>query len=59
MPWTPLQTRYLLSSGSPLTSTQRGKMLKELHADPELAHAKKGEHSLQRLAGKKAKRGHS
>ena len=41
MPWTPKQTRYLLSSGSPLTSGQKAKMKAELHADPSLAHAHK------------------
>lgn len=42
MPWTPRQTRYLLSSGSPLSGEQKSKMKEELHADPSLAHAKKG-----------------
>ena len=42
MPWTPRQTRYLLSSGSPLTPEQKDKMKSELHADPSLAHKKKG-----------------
>ncbi len=42
MPWTPRQTRYLLSSGSPLSPEQKDKMKGELHADPKLAHAKKG-----------------
>ena len=43
MPWTPKQTRYLLSSGSPLTPEQKTKMKGELHANPKLAHKKKGE----------------
>lgn len=42
MPWTPRQTRYLLSKGSPLKPEQKEKMKSELHADPRLAHAKKG-----------------
>jgi len=41
MPWTPRQTRYLLSSGSPLSNEQKDKMKGELHANPELAHKKK------------------
>jgi hypothetical protein len=41
MPWTPRQTRYLLSSGSPLSAVQKEKMKGELHANPRLAHAKK------------------
>lgn len=41
MPWTRRQVRYLLSSGSPLTAKQRGKMLDELHENPALGHAKK------------------
>lgn len=42
MPWTPKQKRYLLSSGSPLTSKQKAKMKAELHANPELGHRRKG-----------------
>ncbi len=42
MPWTPKQTRYLLSSVSPLTAKQKGKMKSELHTDPSMAHAQKG-----------------
>jgi hypothetical protein len=42
MPWTPRQTRFLLSTGSPLKPEQKDKMKAELHADPQLAHAKKG-----------------
>ena len=48
MPWTPRQTRYLLSSGSPLSGQQKDKMKAELHANPQLAHAKKG--SLKQAA---------
>lgn len=49
MPWTPKQTRYLLSSGSPLTGAQKTKMKGELHADPSLAHARKGSRTLKAL----------
>jgi hypothetical protein len=49
MPYTRKQVRYLLSSGSPLKPEQRTKMLGELHADPSMGHAKKGDHSLQKL----------
>ena len=41
-PWTPRQTRYLLSKVSPLSPDQKDKMKRELHANPRLAHAKKG-----------------
>jgi len=54
MPWTPRQTRYLLSSGSPLSSTQKDKMKGELHANPELAHKKKEPRMV--TAFKKARR---
>lgn len=40
MPWTPRQTRYLLSKVSPLSGQQKDKMKGELHSDPSLA--KKG-----------------
>lgn len=56
MPWTPRQTRYLLSKGSPLTSDQRTKMLGELHRDPSLAHAQKKSTSLQEMAGRGRKK---
>lgn len=42
MPWTPKQTRYLLSKGSPLSTAEKNKMKGELHANPQLAHARKG-----------------
>jgi hypothetical protein len=48
MPWTPRQTRYLLSSGSPLAAVQKEKMKGELHANPRLAHAKKGSSALKK-----------
>lgn len=47
MPWTPKQTRFLLSSASPLVPEQKDKMKAELHADPSLAHAKKERKSLK------------
>lgn len=46
MPWTPRQVRYLESSGSPLSSTQKAKMNSELHADPSLGHNKKGSEAM-------------
>lgn len=42
MPWTRKQTKYLLSSGSPLSSAQKTKMKGELHANPKMGHKKKG-----------------
>src|ERR1039458_8914453 len=48
MPWTPRQVRYLESSGSPLTSSQKDKMNAELHADPSLGHNKKGSSAMQK-----------
>jgi hypothetical protein len=50
MPWTPRQTRYLLSSGSPLSTVQKAKMKSELHSNPSLAHARKGSSTLQKAA---------
>lgn len=41
MPWTRRQVKKLLSNGSPLTSAQKSKMKKELHANPAMGHAKK------------------
>jgi len=41
MPWTRKQVKFLLSKGTPLTGTQRDKMLNELHSDPSLGHAQK------------------
>jgi hypothetical protein len=43
MPWTRKQVRYLLSKYSPLSAAQKQTMKQELHADPSLGHAKKGE----------------
>ena len=48
MPWTRRQVRYLESSGSPLTASQKDKMNAELHADPSLGHNKKGSSAMQK-----------
>ena len=56
MPWTPRQTRYLLSKVSPLTGAQKTKMKGELHANPALAHAKKGSSRLAKAFGKARKK---
>jgi len=54
MPWTPRQSRFLLSSGSPLSAVQKENMKSELHANPALAHKRKG--SRLATAFKKARR---
>jgi hypothetical protein len=41
MPWTPKQTRYLLSKVSPLDEKQKEKMKGELHENPDWAHKEK------------------
>ena len=48
MPWTRRQVKYLLSKGSPLTDEQQDKMKAELHADPEMGHARKGGAELKK-----------
>jgi hypothetical protein len=48
MPWTPKQVRYLLSKVSPLSGAQQTKMKGELHANPSMAHAKKGSEELKK-----------
>jgi hypothetical protein len=48
MPWTRKQVRLLLSKGSPLSPKQKTKMVKELHADPKLGHARKGSKALKK-----------
>lgn len=49
MPWTRKQVKYLLDKKvSPLTSTQRTKMIGELHRDPAMGHAKKGSQELKK-----------
>ena len=42
MPWTRKQVKKLLSSGSPLSAKQKAKMKRELHANPEMGHKRKG-----------------
>lgn len=48
MPWTRQQVKYLLSSGSPLSSQQQTKMKGELHANPAMGHKKKGSAALKK-----------
>lgn len=48
MPWTRKQVRLLLSKYSPLSSAQQTKMKGELHADPQMGHAKKGSEELKK-----------
>lgn len=55
MPWTPKQTRYLLSKVSPLSGVQKQQMKGELHANPSFAHARKGS-SVLRKATERSKR---
>jgi len=42
MPWTPKQVKYLLSKESPLSSKQKAKIKRELHANPKMGHKRKG-----------------
>jgi hypothetical protein len=49
MPWTRREVKYLLSSGSPLSSKQKAKMKGELHTDPKLGHARKGSVQLSKV----------
>lgn len=42
MPWTRQQVKYLFSNGSPLSTGQKDKMHRELHANPAMGHMKKG-----------------
>ena len=48
MPWTRRQVKYLLSSGSPLSTGQKAKMVSELHQQPSLGHKKKGSKALKK-----------
>jgi hypothetical protein len=41
MPWTRQQVKYLLSSGSPLSSAKKEKMKSELHKNPKMGRIKK------------------
>jgi len=43
MPWTRKQVKLLLSKYSPLSAQQKTKMHAELHENPQMGHAKKGE----------------
>ena len=52
MPWTKKQVRLLESSASPLTSAQKAKMNRELHANPAMGHAKKGSKALKKSGRK-------
>ena len=48
MPWTRQQVKYLESSGSPLTSSQKAKMNSELHENPALGHNRKGSAAMKK-----------
>ena len=48
MPWTRREVRYLLSKVSPLTKAEKTKMVRELHKNPKLGHAKKGSEALKK-----------
>lgn len=49
MPWTRQQVKFLLDKKvSPLTRSERTKMVAELHADPKMGHARKGSKELKK-----------
>ena len=48
MPWTRKQVKLLLSKYSPLTAPQQDKMKAELHANPQMGHARKGSKELEK-----------
>jgi hypothetical protein len=48
MPWTRKQIKLLLSKYSPLSSSQQDKMKSELHANPQMGHARKGSSELKK-----------
>ena len=48
MPYTRRQVRFLESSGSPLTATQKAKMNRELHENPALGHNQKGSEAMKK-----------
>lgn len=50
MPYTRQQVKFLLSSGSPLSSEQETKMKGELHSNPSMGHAEKGSEELKKPA---------
>jgi len=56
MPWTRKQVKKLLSSGSPLSSAQKAKMKRELHANPSMGHKKKGSAAMKRGRGQQSVR---
>jgi len=56
IPWTRRQVKLLLSKGSPLEPEQKAKMHRELHANPQLGHARKGSAELKHLSRGAAKR---
>jgi hypothetical protein len=47
-PWTRKQVRLLLSKASPLSGAQQDKIKTELHANPQMGHAKKGSQELKK-----------
>jgi len=57
MPWTRKQVKKLLSSGSPLTSKEKAKMKRELHANPQMGHMKKGYKKHEAHRGLRRKKG--
>lgn len=50
MPWTERQVRYLESSGSPLTASQKATMNSELHENPALGHNRKGSDVMKKVS---------
>lgn len=52
-PWTRRQVRLLLSKASPLSAPQQDKMKAELHANPQMGHARKGSKELEKNVGEK------
>ena len=56
MPWTRKQVRYLLSSVSPLTATQKAKMIRELKANPALGRKPESKVKSRKKGRKKGKR---
>lgn len=57
MPYTRKQVKYLLSSGSPLSGEEKTKIKGELHENPALGHAKKGDMSRVQMSKGNGKRG--
>ena len=48
MPWTRKQVKLLLSKYSPPKPAQKTKMVGELHANPQMGHARKGSEELKK-----------